>query len=216
MAKKCRADRNNELQRQLAVIAGCSWLLFRGRRPEKPSVSAAEANPLAVIFLHYQRTRRSSAGTPIWWGDAAELRRRDPLRHSLGNGRPGIESAADLLDRTALGLDAEERKDESCLAIPESEEQQGREDRVDCHLGADVIGGADDQREPERTDDLAEIADAIAKPHAAGAQPVRPHLCDVRPDNRVAGVAEETLDHDQHKENRHGDEEETIPIRGER
>ena len=43
--------------------------------------------------------------------------------------------------------------------------------------------------QPERPNDLAEVTDAIAEPHATGAQPVRPHLAD----DRVAGVAEEAL-----------------------
>src|SRR5271165_5572061 len=115
---------------------------------------------------------------------ATQLCCRDPVRHSPGDGRPGVESAADLLDRAALGFYAEEREDEACLAVPEGEKQQGWEDRVERHLRLDIIRRADDQGEAERTDDLAEIADAIAEPHAAGAQPVRPHLCDVRPDDR--------------------------------
>ena len=64
MARNVGADRDNELQRKLAVIAGCSWLLFLRRPPETPSVSAAEANPLAVNFLHYQRTRRLNPMSP--------------------------------------------------------------------------------------------------------------------------------------------------------
>jgi hypothetical protein len=48
MAKETGERRNSEIQQKLAVIAGCSWLLFLRRRPEKPSVSAAAASPPAV------------------------------------------------------------------------------------------------------------------------------------------------------------------------
>src|ERR1700739_1929541 len=112
-------------------------------------------------------------------------------------GPPGVKRAGDLFDRAALGLDSKKCEDETGLAVPKGEEEEGREDRLERHLGTDVVGRADDKREAERADDLAEIADAVAEPHAAGAQPVWPNLREVRPDDRVAGIAKEALDHDQ-------------------
>jgi len=72
-----------------------------------------------------------------------------------------------------------------------------REESLERNLRADIIGRADDQCDPEGTNDLAEIADAVAEAHAAGAQPVRPNLRYIRADDRVAGVAKEALGHDQ-------------------
>ena len=49
-----RADAKQRNPVKSAVIAGCSWLLFRRGDRQKTRVSAAEANPLAVIFVYYQ------------------------------------------------------------------------------------------------------------------------------------------------------------------
>src|SRR6516162_1894600 len=126
-----------------------------------------------------------------------------------------VELAADLLDRAALRLDPEEGENKACLPAPESQKQQRREERIERHLRGDVIGRADDQGEPEGTDDLAEITNAVAEAHAARAQSVWPYLSQVRPDARVAGIAEEALDHNQHKKHRHGAEVDVVPITGE-
>src|SRR5205807_876845 len=69
----------------------------------------------------------------------------------------------------------------------------------------DDVAGAHDQRQAERTQDLAaEIADAVAQAHAAAAQPGRPDLRHVRSDHGVNGAAEEAEGDDQHVEYRPG------------
>jgi hypothetical protein len=55
MGKNFRQTQNSELQLNLAVVAGCSLLLFNQHRLREPRISTALADPLAVIFLHYQR-----------------------------------------------------------------------------------------------------------------------------------------------------------------
>jgi hypothetical protein len=86
------------------------------------------------------------------------------------------------------------------------------EEWIERHLRGDVIGRADDQSEPEGTDDLAEITNAVTEAYATGAKPAWPYLSQVRPDDRVAGIAEEALDHNQHEEYRHGAEVDVVPI----
>src|SRR6516225_10983734 len=115
----------------------------------------------------------------------------------------GIERPVDLLDRPAFRLKTEQQEHQRRLRVPEGEEQQGREQRRRHDLGTDVIGRTDDECKSERSDDLAEIADAIAEAHAAGAQPVGPDFGDVGADDRVAGIAEKALRHDEQEEYRY-------------
>src|SRR5215472_17562752 len=153
------------------------------------------------------------------WLDLARWRgpllRRHANRIKCDAGR-GVECPVDLLDRPALGLEADQQEHQRRLRVPEGEEQQGREQRRRHDLGTDVIGRTDDQRESERSDDLAEIADAITEAHAAGAQPIGPDFGDVGADDRVAGIAEKALRHDEQEEYRYRTDIDVVPIAGER
>jgi hypothetical protein len=72
-----------------------------------------------------------------------------------------------------------------------------------------------DQRQPSRTNELAEIAGAIGQSYAAGAQPRRPYLCHVWPDDRIAAATKKLMDHDHQIEHREAAEEQVVPITGE-
>src|SRR5579859_139815 len=147
-------------------------------------------NSPITLRIRYPIRRDVSARryrTPPFGKSARRVTPAGPLPLSVGrtradrSGRRGARGASrqlsiDLLDRASLCLHPEEQEDQSRLPVPEREEEERREDRVDRRLGAHVIGRADHHRQPERADDLAEIADPVAEPHAAGAQSVRPYL----------------------------------------
>ena len=170
-----RRTRNWELQRKAGsyrwlLLAAIPWTsLSRNQR------CRGWQKLLAVDLLYYQPTGRT---TP---------RRSSP---TPPEGRPPLALSALLISSVERPLVSMPRNAKTRPAwLPKGEEQEGRKDRVDCHFGADVVGRADDQREAEGADNLSEFADAVAEPHAAGAQPVWPNLREVRSDDRVAGVA---------------------------
>jgi hypothetical protein len=78
----------------------------------------------------------------------------------LGRGSPLVQRTADLLDRAALGLDADQAGCGAGERVPERQIEQRREDRTVR------VGRPDDDRQPQRTDDLLEIAEGL--PGASG------------------------------------------------
>jgi hypothetical protein len=54
-----------------------------------------------------------------------------------------------------------------------------------CCFWSDDIARTNNQRQAERTDNLAEISDPVAEAHAAAPQGRRPHLGRIRPDDRI-------------------------------
>jgi hypothetical protein len=89
----------------------------------------------SLLYANYCPTCCAAEATSGPW-TAAGLR---PGR------RRGVQGAADLLDRSALGFDRHEPKDERGLPIPECQIKQCWKDGVERRLGADVVGRADDQ-----------------------------------------------------------------------
>ena len=124
-------------------------------------------------------------------------------------------SVVDLFEGAALRFEPEHPEPDHPEDVPRGEVTQCRaeHDQVGCG-GPDHIACPHDQREPERPDELAAIADAVAQAHAAGAQPGRPDLGHIRPDDSIDGTAEETLRHDQDVEQRHAEDIGMVHIAG--
>src|SRR5260221_14272295 len=102
--------------------------------------------------------------------------------------------AVDLIESAALGLEAERPEPDHADDVPHGEVAQCRAEHYEVGRGGlDQIARAHDQRESQRADELAAVADAIAEAHAAGAQPGRPDLRHIRPDDGVDGAAEKAL-----------------------
>ena len=66
----------------------------------------------------------------------------------------------DLFERPALGLEPDKGISKARQRRPGPEVEETRKDRCDCDIGLDDVRRANDQREPDRTDDLAD-ADPI-------------------------------------------------------
>src|SRR5215469_14186560 len=79
-----------------------------------------------------------------------------------------------------------------------------------CRL--DEVAGPHDQRQAERPDELAQVANAIAEAHAAGAQPGGPDLGHVWTDHRVVGATEEGLEQEEQVEHRPGADRGVVEI----
>src|SRR5580692_5756508 len=94
----------------------------------------------------------------------------------------------DLLDRLAAGLDAEEVIDRARHQEPAAEIDERQRNFRQRHVGLEVIAGAYDQRQPDRSDDLADAAKAIGRAHARGAQMRRPDLRRIGPDDRKTAI----------------------------
>src|SRR5271156_2965153 len=101
-----------------------------------------------------------------------------------GNGQFPV----DLLDRLAPGLQPEEIIDESGHQEPAAEIDERQRDLRQRHVGLEVVVGTDDQRQPERADDLADAAETIGRAHAGGAKMRSPDFRSVRPDNGKPAV----------------------------
>src|SRR6516162_3847452 len=133
--------------------------------------------------------------------------------------RDGCRSAerfVDLLDRTAACFKADEPEGKGPENVPESEVVEARDQRIERRLRLDVVGRAGDQRQPRRADELAEIADAVDKSHAAAAQPPRPQLAHVGTDDRIIAATEEALQQQHDVKHRHAGYEDAVHIAGER
>src|SRR6516164_6392582 len=112
----------------------------------------------------------------------------------LGGDRTGPgQVAVDLFDRAAARLEAYEPEGEGPEHVPEGEIEKAQDQRIERRLRLDVVGGAGDQRETGRTDEFADIADAIDKSHAAAAQPRRPEFAHIGADDRIVAAAEKAL-----------------------
>jgi len=109
------------------------------------------------------------------------------------------QRAVDFVDSAAAGFEADEQHGDQCQDVPAGKVVHGRDQRTGGRLGAHEVGGAGDDREPGRADELAEIAGAIGQPHAAGAQPRRPDLGHVRANDRIAAEPKGALTPDDSK-----------------
>src|ERR1700759_3696564 len=98
MAKNVGRPETADNSKKLAVIADCSWLLFQGLAIKKTNVAAAETN-LLLLFCWIISKISERWGV---WLQPDELRRCDLLRRNPRGRPPGVERAADLLDRAAL------------------------------------------------------------------------------------------------------------------
>src|SRR6476469_103491 len=112
-----------------------------------------------------------------------------PLPLSVGDA--GGKLAVDLLVRLAAGLDAEEIIDHAGHQEPAAEIGESGRNLRQRNIGFEVVAGTDDQGQPDRTQDLADAAEAIGRTHAAGLEMRRPDLRAVWPDDREAAVGEE-------------------------
>src|ERR1700730_11671607 len=123
------------------------------------------------------------------------LRRCRNLRRRA---RRSAERGVDFIESAAPRLVAEGPKADQAEDIPGGKicESRPKHDEVG-RCGLDYIGGAHERRQAERPDELAEVADAVADSHAAGAQAGRPNLGHIRPDHRIVGAAKESLRQEQ-------------------
>src|SRR5260221_5357800 len=105
--------------------------------------------------------------------------------------RPGLMPGVYLIEGAARGLEPEHPEANEAEDVPRGEIDEGRaEHREVRRRRLDEVAGAHDYRQPERPDELAAIAHAIAQAHTAGAQPGQPDLRHVWTVDRVDGTAE--------------------------
>src|SRR5690349_2889339 len=78
----------------------------------------------------------------------------------------GVQLLVDLLDRLASGLDPEEVIHDTGHQEPASEVDKGCRNLGHGDVGLEIVVGTDDQGEPDRTENLADAAEAIGGPHA--------------------------------------------------
>src|SRR6516164_3955505 len=100
-------------------------------------------------------------------------------------------SSAAAPERTVgSDFDAEEEKADNGEQIPGGKVVESRYERVQRRLRRDVVGGAGDDRQAGRADELGDVRATIDETKAAGSQLRRPQLGHVRKDDRKAGVRE--------------------------
>src|SRR5476649_2351524 len=99
--------------------------------------------------------------------------------------------SVDLLVRLAPGLDAEEIIDHPGHQEPAAEIGECHRNLGQRHVRFQVVAGAQDQREPDRADDLADAAEAVGRAHAGGLEVRRPDLGRIGSDDGKAAVGEE-------------------------
>src|ERR1700681_2581199 len=100
---------------------------------------------------------------------------RDPsvaILSSSNSGRRQVGGSGqlpvDLLDRLALGLDAEEIIHDPGHQEPAAEIDEGRWNLRQGYVRLEIVAGTDDQGEAYRPDDLADAAKAVGRAHARG------------------------------------------------
>src|ERR1700761_1021762 len=120
----------------------------------------------------------------------------------------------DLLDRFAAGFDAEEIVDRACHQEPAAKIDESQRDFGQRHIRLEVVAGADDQRQADRPDDLADAAEAVGRAHAGGAQMRWPDLGRIGPDNGEAAVGEEVTDRQQDPECRYAHDHGVVIVAG--
>ena len=149
-------------------------------RPPRPQGRTASARAITLGRLQVRRCRAIAAGP---------YARRSALRPR----QVGLlqQLPVDLLDRLAARFDAEEVIDHPRHQEPAAEIEEGRRDLRQRHVGLEIVVGADDQRQPNRADDLADAAEAIGRAHAGGPQMRGPDLRRIGPDNGKAAIGEE-------------------------
>src|SRR6516225_3598817 len=128
------------------------------------------------------------------------------FRRSLDGSGPG-QRGIDLLDRPAPYFDSPDKEGEPGDNAPGRKVVHRRFDGRKCSFWKRDVARADDQRQAEWTDDLAEIAEPVAEPHATAAQGRRPHLRRIRPDDCIAAIVEESLSEQHQEEHRYTTDE---------
>src|ERR1700751_1663871 len=78
-----------------------------------------------------------------------------------------VQRGVEFFERPAPGFESKQYEDDTGERIPSGEVNHRRLDRRDCRLRTDHIRRANDQRQPERSEDLTKIADAKTETHAA-------------------------------------------------
>src|SRR5882672_6338736 len=117
-------------------------------------------------------------GSPVRVEEAAlGIALGHPLGADTGNERGRRrELPVDLFDRLAPGFQPEEVIDRAGHQEPAAEIKEGQRDLRQRHIRLEIVAGADDQREPDRADDLADAAETIGRAHAGGPQMRGPDL----------------------------------------
>src|SRR4029450_8508440 len=83
-----------------------------------------------------------------------------------------VVPAVDLVEGAALGLEPERPEADHAEDVPRGEVAQRRPEHDEVgRSGLYQIARAHDQRQPERAEEFAAIADAVAQAHAACPQP---------------------------------------------
>src|SRR5260370_3274169 len=109
------------------------------------------------------------------------LHRNSPcqLRAAIG------ETPVNVFDRSPLGFEPDEGVSKTSKRRPGREIEEARKDCRNRDVGLYDIRRTDDQREPDRTDDLADPSKLVGRAHLAGAKRRRPYLSSVgTPDRR--------------------------------
>src|SRR5215208_5187131 len=88
----------------------------------------------------------AAASGAAWLASSIPLFPRD--RRHAWHRRIGMQRAVDLLDRTALGLDAEEQIDRAREHEPGCQIEEGGHDVLDARIRLDDVAAADHQRQP--------------------------------------------------------------------
>src|SRR5215468_4122385 len=119
------------------------------------------------------RTASARAMTPVSPSRSKEAAIGMVLGHPLGANLVhewgcGHQFPVDLLDRLALGFDSKEVIDRAGHQEPAAEIEEGGRNLRQRHIRLEIVVGTDDQREPDRAEDLADAAKAIGRAHARG------------------------------------------------
>src|ERR1700730_14545326 len=101
------------------------------------------------------------------------------------------ETPVNVFDRPPPGFEPDEGVGKTSKRRPGREIEEARKDCCDRDVGLDDIRRTDDQREPNRTDDLPNPPKAISRAHPAGAKRRRPYLGSVEKNDRRAPIAQE-------------------------
>src|SRR6266481_1949582 len=161
--------------------ASCRRSSKAGGRRRLRSISPEAAATAALTALARGITLRSPArSVEFATTDCITLRLPNPGRRQVGC---NSQFPVDLLDRLTPGLDPQEIIDHPGHQEPAAEIDERQRDLRQRHVGLEVVAGTDNQREADRTDDLADAAEPIGRAHAGGAKVRRPDFGGVRPDD---------------------------------
>src|ERR1700730_9330832 len=177
------------------------------RRPASISSEAAALTAAARAITLLSPARSAELATSVSIG----LRLPNPGRRQISG---DSQFPVDLLDRLAAGLKPEEIIDESGHQEPAAEIDERQRDFRQRYIGLEVIVGPDAQREPNRTDDLADAAEAIGRAHAGGAQVRRPDFGRVGPEAGETAMGEEERDRQDQPERRHPEPHHVVIVAG--